>query len=59
MSHSVAQPIREVNTQKKSFPAGFVTSTAWDWKKEMVPSQENKREEDYNSADLTGFSALS
>lgn len=29
MSHSVARPIREVSTTKKSFPAGFVTGTAW------------------------------
>lgn len=33
MSHSVAQLIREVRTTKKSFPAGFVTSTAWDERK--------------------------
>lgn len=33
MSHSVAQPIREVSTTKKSFPAGFVTNTAWYQKK--------------------------
>lgn len=54
MSHSVAQPIREVSTtKKKSFPAVFVTSTAWDQKKETgLPSQEHKREEDCNSAGL-------
>lgn len=43
MSHSVARSIREVRTTKQSFPAGFVTSTAWYKKKEIrLPSQEQK-----------------
>lgn len=40
MSHSVAQPIREVSMTKKSFPAGFVSCTAWYQKKTGLSSQE-------------------
>jgi len=44
MSHSVAQPITEVSTTKKSFPAGFVTTTAWDQKKRQGYQARNRSE---------------
>lgn len=44
MPHSVAQPIREVSTTKKSFPADFVTSTAWYQKKRQDYPAGNRSE---------------
>lgn len=44
MAHSVAHSIREVSTTKKSFPAGFVTSTAWYQKKRHGYPARNRSE---------------